>query len=736
MTIADEIFAWATSRPPWQLAVLTALAAGQVVDDTATAQIADALLDGTPTAMALAPAAVAVPPAAGGTVTVLGIREAHAVNALAEGQQLTFGPTGLTVVYGDNGSGKSGYARLLKSAVRARHTEDVLPDVFDTQVGVPSAVVRFAVNGLEHDHSWPSGSADELRQVAFYDESCGDNYVTRDLELTYRPADLILLDGLIAVLDKVRSHLDSRIAKNMARAQPLPALPPETAAGVFLAGMSGRTSTEALDNACTLPDDVEGALVALDAEHLRLRESDPALERTRHAEAAATRDVVAAHLRRLNQRLGAEPTAELETLAEQALQLRAAAAVASAADFADQPVAGVGTETWRALWESARAYSQTAAYPNREFPASNQGDACVLCQQDLTQEAQGRLARFDTFMRDDTQSRALRAEQKARQALEHARDTPVQPLDVGLALRSLTTTGVREAPAAQAEIDAFAARLVAIEDWEPSTGPLRLGPSPAGSTADSLSAGAHAERTAADAVDASGFGVKITEVVRARSELQARAALAAARDSLAVEIRRRAERLRLEAAKGATDTTGVTRKSTELAREHVTDVVRDRFTRELDRLRLDRVTLRDTGGKKGQLLHKPSFLGAARDVALDTVLSEGEQTALGLAGFFTEAHFDATRSSLVFDDPISSLDHFRRSKVAERLADLGTSRQVIVFTHDVTFAGELRKHSEAVDVAYTARSVERAGNRQPGMCKDGHPWNAKDAKQRLAPSLQ
>jgi len=193
MTIADEIFAWAASRPPWQLAVLTALAAGQVIDDTATAQIADALLDGTPAAMALAPAAVAVPQAAVGTVTVLGIREARAVNALAEGQQLTFGPTGLTVVYGDNGSGKSGYARLLKSAVRARHTEDVLPDVFDTQAGVPSAVVRFAVNGLEHDHSWPSGSADDLRQVAFYDESCGDNYVTRDLELTYRPADLTLL---------------------------------------------------------------------------------------------------------------------------------------------------------------------------------------------------------------------------------------------------------------------------------------------------------------------------------------------------------------------------------------------------------------------------------------------------------------------------------------------------------------------------------------------------------------
>jgi wobble nucleotide-excising tRNase len=33
------------------------------------------------------------------------------------------------------------------------------------------------------------------------------------------------------------------------------------------------------------------------------------------------------------------------------------------------------------------------------------------------------------------------------------------------------------------------------------------------------------------------------------------------------------------------------------------------------------------------------------------VLSEGEQTALGLAGYFTEAHFDDSKSALVLDDP-------------------------------------------------------------------------------------
>jgi len=51
------------------------------------------------------------------------IHGAENVNALKAGERLTFDKTGLTVVYGDNGSGKSGYARILnKGAVRLTRT--------------------------------------------------------------------------------------------------------------------------------------------------------------------------------------------------------------------------------------------------------------------------------------------------------------------------------------------------------------------------------------------------------------------------------------------------------------------------------------------------------------------------------------------------------------------------------------------------------------------------------------
>ncbi|MCY3578190.1 MAG: AAA family ATPase, partial [bacterium] len=166
-------------------------------------------------------------------------------------------------------------------------------------------------------------------------------------------------------------------------------------------------------------------------------------------------------------------------------------------------------------------------------------------------------------------------------------------------------------------------------------------------------------------------------------------------------------------------------------RSHVTTLVRDRFTRESDRLRLERVTLEDTGGQKGRLQHRPAFVGAIQQPAMAKVLSEGEQTALGLAGFFTEAYLDDTKSAIVLDDPVSSLDHIRRGRVASRLAELARDRQVVVFTHDLAFVVDLAQAAKEAEVPMVERSVERRGDGKPGVCLESHPWKARDVKARL-----
>ena len=49
-----------------------------------------------------------------------GVGDLHGVNRLKSGSELSVS-RGLTVVYGENGSGKSGYTRLLNNAFISRH---------------------------------------------------------------------------------------------------------------------------------------------------------------------------------------------------------------------------------------------------------------------------------------------------------------------------------------------------------------------------------------------------------------------------------------------------------------------------------------------------------------------------------------------------------------------------------------------------------------------------------------
>jgi hypothetical protein len=101
-----------------------------------------------------------------------------------------------------------------------------------------------------------------------------------------------------------------------------------------------------------------------------------------------------------------------------------------------------------------------------------------------------------------------------------------------------------------------------------------------------------------------------------------------------------------------------------------------------------------------------------------------------MAGLLSEAWTDGSKSGVVFDDPINSLDHERRDKVAERLVTLAGDRQVIVFTHDVAFVLGMKKYAVRHSVAVTERSIEKRST-TPGHCQDHHRFSAKLVKERL-----
>lgn len=731
MTAYEDLLEWAGSRPWWQQQVLARLAAGQAFDQTDFEAVAESLLKDAPvepsggwlTAMQQ-PADSPGPP-----VRLTAIRDVVSVNRLAEAQQLTFAQDGLTVIYGNNGSGKSGYARLIKRMVRTRHREDVLPDIFATGASPQSACLDYQVGGTTHSALLSDEPPTALAQVAYYDERCGDAYVTTEGEVTYRPSVLRLLDELVQVCDGARAVLDRRLAGNAKRRRALPDLPAPTAAQTFVGQLSGATSDDELQRACTSPPDAEERIEQARQEEGRLRATDPTKEARRLTTLAKAYSTLSAHLDTLNSALGTAPEERLRSLQRTAIETRAAADAASSASFDGEPLQGVGGDAWQSMWEAARRYSETVAYPDDAFPVTGAKADCVLCHQTLDDEAADRFTRFERFMVDDTEERA----RTAAQALTTHRTTiyaaTVTTTDTAVALSSITDDDEELQLQISADLPAWSTRRTALLN-EPLLDDLL--PPPSIALKARIKERSRMLSDQAARIEAQQFEVTLASLVSDQRELSATVSLSQATDDVRAERDRRREEESLQGARKQTDTRRISRASGDLTTKHVTLLVQDRFSRESQDLKVDTVTLVGRGVRRGSVLHQPDFVGAVLSANLPQVLSEGEQTALGLAGFFVEAHLDGTRSTLVLDDPVTSLDHLRREHVARRLTRFARDRQVVVFTHDVVFAGDLRRIAGEDKVPFAARSVERRGaDPRPGYCRTDHPWKAQGAQSRL-----
>ncbi|MHC4357130.1 MAG: AAA family ATPase, partial [Planctomycetota bacterium] len=145
-------------------------------------------------------------------VQLVGLRDVQGVNALAPNQQVSFQLDGLTIVFGYNGSGKSGYARVLRSLCHARHRGDrVLQDVFaDGDRPTPSATVDFNIAGSDRSEMWQEGQNPpaELGQVSFFDADCAAVHVNEVNELAFTPFGLDVLPKLATVCGQVHESID------------------------------------------------------------------------------------------------------------------------------------------------------------------------------------------------------------------------------------------------------------------------------------------------------------------------------------------------------------------------------------------------------------------------------------------------------------------------------------------------------------------------------------------------
>jgi AAA domain len=191
MLLQKRIHDWSNALHVWQSDLLRRLAAGPLTDaDRAEVRAILTRAPAAPTPVPLQLQDLPVDEDELGRVELRSIGDFRNINCLAENQTLHLQP-GLNVVFGPNGSGKTGHGRILRGVCRAAEREHVLPNVFDPTKArqAQTATIGITVDGVEQTVGVDLGQQPDrvLSAISVFDASCARIFVSRPNVIDYVP---------------------------------------------------------------------------------------------------------------------------------------------------------------------------------------------------------------------------------------------------------------------------------------------------------------------------------------------------------------------------------------------------------------------------------------------------------------------------------------------------------------------------------------------------------------------
>lgn len=664
------------------------------------------------------------------------------LDRLAGDQVLKFALDGLTIVFGDNGSGKSGYTRALRQLTCVREEAPLEGDVF-AEGSLPTKSITYTYQVGEDDAvtaTWTDGEAkpEVLGGVTLLDTDNLRIYVNGKSDILYMPPEAAcvgrLADLYQAAAARYRGWIDDANRRyagtfggHYAHGTTASALVAQLQAGTPEANLP---EEQTLRDAATWSSDYEAELEGLQAELVRGPAATAALCDRIATACLTVASTIEATVMPLSDGVAAQDVAFVEAKR----QKRRIADTLAAEQIGSQPIGDTGSDTWRELFAIARQFAaESGTRPTGEPFAV--GDPCPLCQQSLSEDAAARLAAFDAYV----EGRAMRDAELAASALAQ-RVSVLRNLSFKAEseLRTLLAEAATQGAPAQALVDrtaTFSAGLEARRDERVRQfdgGEIAdLAPLPS-SPIDELRTWAAQLKEHANALRSSddrtmSMTAKIAELTDRRQMSSQVEELVARRNELkSIHLWRRCE--------AALNTGPLSRLMTSLRKELTTPGLRTRVEEEIRNLALTHIPLQFSDETSKGTSFFEVALATTKKAKKARVLSEGEQRALSLACFLAESHVAGRRSGIILDDPVTSLDHGRVRRVARRLVDeAAKGRQIVVFTHNLVFYHELTLAcvDRAVPVPALPCLIQQGCSGEFGIVTVGHaPWVARKVKER------
>lgn len=643
------------------------------------------------------------------------------INALAFGQTLPFGQA-LTVIYGANGAGKSGYARVLGCAGFTRGDREILRDINQPSESDEPQTAQIKVETADGIKDIPfkiGQDCPELNPFYAFDSTSITVHLTKSNKISFTPAGLSYLTRLSKILDDCNERLKQKLAPARQPHNFTPLFQGNSEVARLIANLGPQTKEKELNSLATLSGGEQEQFEQLERKIAQLKSQNTTAQIAELRRQGGDLSQLTQKLQESAAALNEAAIRGFNAAITAVIEQQHVAEVLGSKQFAVPFFSQTGNPVWRHFLEAAQklAVTEKDDYPSAE-------DHCLLCHQPLSLEAQERLHKFWAFLQDESQSRlkALRNEldQKHR-ALVAATIVPFDENQIAYrllqqhdpALANLVTTFVSEArdyhqTCCQALQSASLIQPISL----PSVGIVAI---------EQIISALLAQAAELEQTKAENSSNEIAVLEQQWLELKHRQVLHQHLEELLAWLGKR--KWAEKASKALSNTQHISRKYDELFKRLVTDEYIRVFESVLNDLHCPLKVRLKTKTVKGETLKtvmletetspdKP----AARTEKIEKVLSEGEKRAVALADFLTEVSQDENSCGIVLDDPVTSLDWEWKEVVARRLVNEGRQRQVIIFTHDLHFLYLIKKHAQENTVDLSAHLIAREGeNGRPGF---------------------
>jgi len=708
---------WANEQEPWVRALVAAVLERQgPVENDVIDKSFEILLQSNGLSDDTAPVDVpllvedALSAAEDAPMTIDRLRDVVGVNALAADQTVEFDGN-LTILFGQNGSGKSGYARIIKRAAGARSHEDILGNVAsDATSPKPGACFDLTVDGSSQTVDWSNdiGLA-PLTRIRVFDSQTATLHVDDDLAYIFTPAELTrftdVTDAIVAVQERVAGEKAIRQKASCLSSNPFNA---GTRVHDLVQDLGFEASLAELKELTKLPAGPEESLQKMQAEYALLASGSDGTQKVGLQRQLDDLNGLTAILSALEL---FDAAGYDEALAKVTEAQNAVTELRTTLFDADHPT-GEPDDIWQGFIEAGQAYAEHLGFI--EYPQEH--DVCLYCLQPLESGAISLLRRYGEFLTGAAQSQLLAQIKTLEDRVPSLTSEQVQGSRNALSNVEDDSDPRRIAVGLLADAEAA---LQLIENRQACTHlDLAQRSSDLKSPIQELHARLAGEKRELEEKQ-KNQGQVLPDLRRNIQELEDRIKLSTHLDQIencvanAKAAQRLGELYQEISNRVRRSLTGeANRASEELANQDF----KLRFAEECAALDAPDVTLNFRGRQGSAQRTKRVF-----DHPPSVILSEGEQKVLALADFLAESRMHNSKHPIIFDDPVSSLDYRRLDKVADRLAQLAEEHQVIVFTHNIMFAAELLSHRQRNTKRTLFMEVRDSGTEKGVVAPDVEP---------------